>query len=212
MALYCNVVELERAALSHESTWCTWAIVRHNVIADISGGWSALLAALIRSELLGESSLTAAGATVMLPDGPAIIFLRLKLILGDLDALRQAFDMKGSAGLKPCLLCQNVVAKGSDLASRDGRLVEISCHNVAEFQLSTTADIHLNYDVCAAADARRVAGRMTKVMYDNIERTCGFTYNPRGLLAAADLRDIVRPDDMVVFDSMHCFFLNWYHQ
>ena len=58
----------------------------------------------------------------------------LRAFVSDGESQRAAFSAKGSAGLKPCLFCSNVVMRGSDAPSKDPSLVSIAEHDVAALQ------------------------------------------------------------------------------
>ena len=213
MNLYYNFVEVGRRGLSSEAVWFTLATIRTSQIKLVSGGWSTVLAAIIRHCFCGGCNISAAGFTAMLPAGPRVLFARLGYVLADLDAHRQGFDLKGASGLKPCILCSNVTMKGADLASRSGDIVEISCCDVSKFEPASSADIYQLADIVNVAYARWEAGRMTKKSRENIELCAGVIPNRFGVLAAPDLRGVFLPSTMLLYDPMHTLLsngtLNW---
>eukprot|EP00974_Lingulodinium_polyedra_P015872 1540754-Lingulodinium_polyedra.AAC.1 len=68
------------------------------------------MAALVRLFFDPEGhNLQAAGMTLDLNGGSAIrLFLSFGMFLADEAALHMVFMCKGSSGLKPCMLCQNI--------------------------------------------------------------------------------------------------------
>ena len=59
--------------------------------------------------------------------------------LGDHDAVRAAFSSKGSAGLRPCTLCKNIVKNKSGIVEIDPCFMELGA--TENFDLSSDAEI-----------------------------------------------------------------------
>jgi len=71
-------------------------------------------------------------------------------IIADEAALKVVWNSKGASGTRPCFLCANVMAKGSGACEAHARLVDVTCSDVACFQLMTDADIWRAFDSLAA--------------------------------------------------------------
>jgi hypothetical protein len=114
MVLSFSFVELGQAALSQAVVWQTPVCIRTTVIDEVVGGWSHLLAMYLRRHLLGPDGLATSGLPLLLHGDdrpPTLLFARLTNLLSDGDGLRQAYDWKGSSGLKPCFKHFNVFKK-----------------------------------------------------------------------------------------------------
>ena len=75
-------------ALANEKCWLTPLVVRSDKFKTISGGWSAILAAYLKAQLLGaEGGLSTVGLGVALSDSDVKIFAKLKSVLSDGDGL-----------------------------------------------------------------------------------------------------------------------------
>jgi hypothetical protein len=183
MVLSFTFRELGPAAMSSALAWHTPVIVRTQIIGQVAGGWSHLLALYLKKQLLGPSGLATAGVPLTLNGEVVLIFAKLTNLLSDGDGLRQAFNWKGASGLKPCFKHFNVFNKNTDLAARDPGYVEIGCHDVNAFRSWTPAQLNKMVDLLRAAAARVVARTMTKGEFNDLQITLGLNYNPLGLLA-----------------------------
>ena len=209
MNVYYSFKEFGNQLLSQRAMWFTLATVRVRTIQCVDGGWSTVLASILRQTFCCALSPSSAGVALMLPSGPRTVFLALRHILADLDAHRQTLDLKGAKGLKPCpLFCPCVVAKGDTLTSQDRRLVDITCGERARFGTTSSEDVYRVYDVVLEAKRRYRDGNLTKARYEAVEKSSGFNANPHGVMAATDLRGIFSPCAMVSIDPMHVLWSN----
>ena len=118
-----------------------------------------MLKRFLKHILLGPSGFATAGVPIVIPGRqPQLIFARVGAMLSDGDGLRQAFDWKGSASLKPCLRHWNVFKKGSDLAQRSPGHVEITCCQHEAVQAQTSEDVYEIADLLVAAKQRALSG------------------------------------------------------
>ena len=99
---------LELSPLRESRKWITFAVVRHDIIRIVPGGWSSLLADALEHILLGPSGLTTAGIAMTVAGQDVCLRGRLHAILSDGDGLKCGFDWKGATSLKPCLLHWNL--------------------------------------------------------------------------------------------------------
>lgn len=202
MAVYLSVRELGPQVLCHCEAWATIALVRTSVIRTIVGGWSRMLKDLVRSMFLGASGFGTAGVVLQL-DRPRLLFAQLRNILADEAALKLAFDSKGASGLRPCPVCRNVVASGSDLATRDasGYLVEIHCADAQRLEFCSDADIWRSADLL-----RQSKDTLSSRLFMELQQSTGFNFNPDGLLWDLELRTNFLPASAFTYDPMHCVF------
>ena len=203
MNLSFNFVELGQENLMHEVTWMTPICVRHNVIAKVKGGWSHMFGKYLRLHLLGSNGLGSAGIPLILAGQPFLLFAKLKHIIGDGDGWRLLSDWKGACSLKPCFKHSNVVSKGSDLASRDGSFVEITCSDHRRFHTAAAADITEAVDVLLEARRRVHAGTITKGRFLDLQKVYGLNCSPEGVLADVELRQQFDVVSVTTYDWVH---------
>ena len=94
MVVFFTFRQLGQEELSTASLWNTPIAVRSNIIHQVHGGWSGMLAVFLRRILLGPSGLATAGITLELPCGPRLLFGRLGNLLTDGDGFRSTLQME----------------------------------------------------------------------------------------------------------------------
>lgn len=204
MVLSFSFLELGQEKLWHDECWFSPVAVRSKVISRAQGGWSGMLRAYLNAHLLSATGISTAGLPLMLNGQPFMLFAKLSHMLADCDGLRLAFEWKGASGLKCCMRHWNVLKRDSDLAGRDHTFVEIDCSDPSKFRTSTSSDVAEQAD--AILQMRRLVseGRATKVRLENLEKVCGLSTSPFGLLADLDLRRHVDFMQALRYDWMHC--------
>jgi hypothetical protein len=123
------------------------------------------------------------------------------MLIADMDALRIAMALKGSAGIRPCLWCLNCIGKHVDL-SQPG-FYDISEADMAKFQKGSDADIF------AAADSLKnmvESGQPQKKIH-NYEKALGLNYIPTSLLFDREAGERL-PPSMLCVDGMHTVLNN----
>jgi hypothetical protein len=202
-AFYFSFRELGKEVLCHAEAWLPVALLRANAVKTIVGKLSCAMRMLLRRFFVGPMALQTAGVTLELPDGPSLFFCRLGNILGDESALKSLWSSKGAAGLLPCILCKNICTRFLHEHDASGYLQELSCAEVEQLDLSSSADIWQKVDTLAARHAIS-----TRAEFDQLEKAYGITHCPTGLLSDQALREIVGPAEVHTYDSMHCAFAN----
>lgn len=197
-AMYLGVKDFAPTALYREQFWLPLAVLRTSVAHQVKGGVSYCFRALLNSMLLAPCQLADIGVAVELGSGPRLVRLEVKHILADEAALKAVWCSKGAAGVRPCMLCRNVVALRSQLVEGQDYLVDVSCSNTAKFHESADADIWEAWDHLAAQH-----GRMAKGAFANLEKASGFSYDPDGLLSDHGLRRLVGPASCTTMDWLH---------
>lgn len=202
-SIYLGFKEFAAAALCREQFWLPLAVLRTCVSHDVKGGISLAVRELIRSVLLAPCELSHIGVAVDMLGGPQLVRADLKHILADEAALKSVWSCKGAAGIRPCMLCRNVMALRSDLTEGQEYLVDVACSDPARFHLSTDEDIWEAWDNLASKH-----GRVTKAAFGNLEKASGFSYDPDALLSDRSLRRLVRPATATTMDWLHNFLQN----
>lgn len=108
---YFSILELGR--LWCDTMWHPICLIQHRDFESIQGGVSATVKAVISS--IDNENLQH-GFPVDLDDGPHLLKLQMSFMLGDMNALRAGLDLKGSAGIRPCVLCKNIAKQNSQLS------------------------------------------------------------------------------------------------
>ena len=94
------------------------------------------------------------------------IYATLECLLSDGEGLKVALDTLGFNGIRPCIRCQNVLRKGSGLASRRVGFVEVGCADHTKFVPSTPQDLEREVNTVVAARAQVLAGTRSPGNHD----------------------------------------------
>ena len=121
-------------------------------------------------------------------------------VISDLDALRATYGLKGSAGIKPCLWCQNILKKNSSL--HDDHFREIHEHDSSKFEIATNESL---WAMCDHLQERMP--HMNQETRGRMEKSMGVSYIPGSILFDQSVLSKLPPSD-VCLDSMHNYFSN----
>ena len=193
LLFYCTFSLLQDTFVSSRS-WIPVAAIPHCDLTSCRGGIGAATATFLRRW-------DQDGLDVPFDVAPGVrASVHLQGFVSDGDSQRAAFSAKGSAGLKPCTFCANVLKRGCAAAERDPNFVTISEHNLAKFQLYDARELEA---AIVAWLARKPA--MTKHEIDLRERCLGFRLDADGIWGCGTARRKLTID-MALNDSMHCYF------
>ena len=128
--------------------------------------------------------------------------LNFSMFLSDFESQRGALSSKGSAGLKPCGLCINLVAKYSDASEVDPTFCSLSEHRFDRFQLHEQASLE-PYLVHAISQLDQTTLATKKAR----ETLLGYNIDPHGIWGCPVSRNLLRLD-VLCNDSMHCYYSN----
>ncbi|CAJ1454823.1 unnamed protein product [Effrenium voratum] len=182
------------ASLSKEDAWLTVAAVQASVIDRIAGGMTRLMTAVVKSV---HAKSHESGFVLELPSGPTWVRIRpVSLFLSDQEAQRATWSTKGSAGLKPCLFCLNVLNKGQAAASP---FQTIDAHDVALFQRYSDEQYFLA--------AEELAETASKTRRKERETLLGVTHVQGSLLLDPAARGHLPPSS-ACNDVLHNYFCN----
>ena len=194
-----NFLELGQAVLGIPATWMARIAVRAKKMSDAIGGWSACLAVFLRILLVGDLGMETVGVPFSFEGKVYKTFAKLECLLSDGEGLKSAWSVTGWAGIRPCIRCQNVLKKGSDLAWRSDAFVEIGCADHAKFVLSTPQD--LEREISAIEDF--AAGGGSAARLQGLETAYGIKANLRGTLFCPILQQR--------FSILHVIHEDWMH-
>jgi len=206
MCTYYNFLELGQHTLSQAATWLVTSVVRTELCKAMDGGWSAMLALLLRRMFLSIQGFGTAGVPVLINGAYTMIYAKLGVNMSDGDGMRMAYLWKGASGLKACLKHSNVLKRNSDLADRVPGHVEITCHDPTKFVEHTTQSFHASVDLVAEAHQRLQAhpDAISVGLVERIEKTEGFNYHPKAL----PYDQILRQGNVDIFAASR---LDWVH-
>ncbi|CAK9052984.1 Uncharacterized protein SCF082_LOCUS28933 [Durusdinium trenchii] len=147
--------------------------------------------------LCQKSVLTEENETGFALSGGAVFKQRAQaFFIGDLEAVRSIYSFKGSAGMRPCVLCLNCVKSGY-VASSDSYFKEVSASS--GFLPSSDDDI---FQMC-----ERLRAAVSKADLEAQEKCSGLSYNPASLLWSPATRVKMAPS-RIIGDAMHLYFVN----
>ena len=185
-------------------------LVRSGLVKEIPGELSAVFKALANTAFLNQHShdLSLGGLHLTLADGsPLHVFLSIEIVISDEGALHGLYSCKGAAGLKPCLLCQNVFrynnARSIVANDASGFAVHHTCHDHTKLVPQTPATLSAIMRRLSAA-----AGIMSRAQFAELETRLGWNYSVHGLMQEERLRQRCDPCRCACYDWMHVFFVS----
>ena len=172
--------------LAREQAWLPICCQRSTLVSALPGGVSQL-AACILEDIFNSNrvSLRFLVSSCKVPPKSSTSLGSPWAPSYKMDKLISCSSVKGDSGTRCCILCQNVVAQGSNL--EDAVLTSLAS---AEEELILTSD----------ADFERSVQTLLR------KHTEGITYNPAALIFQPSLQRLVKPISKRLHDWMHCFF------
>lgn len=204
------------AALGEEA-WFEVLLVKSDTVKSVQGGMSAIVGSLLNfMDGAQGHDMQRAGISLMLKDegaqaaacGTSVrVFMSLGIILADESALHSVYGCKGSSGLKPCLLCQNIFSarETREIIQRDatGFAQPHTCTDAGKLVLHTPHTI--------AAIQRRLsvaAGSLSQEDCKELQTRLGWNYLAEGLLQQLRWRELADPTRTAMYDWMHVWLVS----
>ena len=168
--LFYVTFSLLRDTFASSRSWIPVAALTHAQLGSCKGGLGGATAAFVREWV-------AQGLDAPFHVGENLpLNVTLKAFLSDGESQRAAYSCKGSAGLKPCLFCANVVMRGCDAPNKDASFATISEHDYSAFKKYDAAQLR---DTIVAWMQQKKD--MSKQEMDLRERCLGYCLDDAGV-------------------------------
>ena len=194
---YMSFMSVPKKYLLSPFAWLPLGLLTHFDLQRIDGGLSAYTS-LICKQFLTTSCTK--GFILRGLNGRACK-IKLSWFTADYDAIRTTFLSRGSAGLRPCLNCANVVRKDAQL--NDDMFLEIPFATLDKCIPIQDADFLKQCDRLQDF----VKGGRTKKDIESLAFRLGIHYNEHGLLWNKDAR-VLLPPSKVIPDTLHSYMAN----
>ena len=204
-SFYYAFLEWPTWILHKSDAWLCFGALRTSTIENVKGGISAVFAGVLSLMFARGSANFSSGVLIHIDGREKMARAILKGIIADEKGLKEAFDIKGASGTKPCISCQNIwnfihkrrVAPGYRIALNNVRQEDWIPHtDESIFELhKLVSDI--------AASGPRSSTKVSKFQTDT-----GVNHNPLGLLGNPTLQAIVKPVTHYIRDWQHTYCSN----
>ena len=203
-AFYFSIGEFGHDLLCHEHVWLLAGVIRSNLARQIDGGLACVWKHMLHLFFGREHNFATSGAVLPLNgDRSCVLFAKLGCVVADEPALKSLWCCKGSGGMKPCMLCKNVVLSRLDIAEHgDNYLIDLSCGNTGLFDEHDDTSIYEMVDTLADSHAS-----MNRQEFHTLEKVFGMNYVPQSVLQDKTLRPHILPKSSTMYDWMHVFLV-----
>eukprot|EP00435_Cladocopium_sp_Y103_P060733 s344_g22.t1 len=177
--------------------WMPLAAITHEQLQQCPGGISAVTARIVEEWI--DQNLT---EDFSVSNDMPPLSLRLAGFVSDMESQRAAYAAKGSAGLKPCLHCSNIVMKGAHGAEISEHFFTIEEADRRRFIANDPQDVE-QYIVHWISQKEN----MTKAEIDLRQKCLGFQFDGNSLWAFPRARSIFHVG-IAINDAMHAYWAN----
>ena len=146
--------------------WICIAAVQTQCVQELKGGTSAVMTAILAENVSEELQQGFA-----LPGGLHFKQSLKAFYLADMDAIRGTYSLKGSAGLRPCVLC--------DVLKKDSGLLE---HEASYVDISASSGFRMNSDASIFGECDRMKLCRTRAQLELHEKATGIVYDDATLM------------------------------
>lgn len=184
--------------LSSELVWLPLAFVLHGDVDAVIGGMAGVLKVLVEHMYAQNRH----GFSIKFEDGMRWCKLGKFFFNGDLDSVRASFALKGSAGLRPCPHCRNIIKKNTDLLEYDddGYFLDIASAKEDCFDKNTDEEVFQGIDFLVEE-----GNRLGKGQLKDLEKRVGLNLEPACIWFDKSTRSIL-PPSRILYDPMHCYY------
>lgn len=204
-AFYWSFAEFGPDRLSKEHFWLVGGVLRSSLAASVAGGMSCVFKYFLKQFFRTTWNFETTGVSVPLSGGgSAVIVAKLSTIVADESALKSLWASKGASGLKPCMLCKNVLKARTGLTEvADDYFVDVSVTSLNMCDPHTDGSVREAVDLLADS-----APRLSKKAFDELSKTLGMGWHKEMTLFDQSLRPHVLPVSNTMFDQMHVYLAN----
>ena len=195
-----NFMELGANVLPIAATWLLPVTVRSQELKRVIGGWSHVLAQILRFIFMGPENFIS-GVAVEIRGRVRVIYAKLHHMVTDGDGFRMAMCWMGANGVRCCLMHNNVVKKGHHSVA-EPQFVDICCDDNHRFCPMSSHDFNVSAELVRAANEQYQARGMTLALFKQIQTSEGLKFNERGLPWDAEVMSLN------VFNAVH---VDWVH-
>ena len=177
--------------------WIPIGCISHAQLLETSGGATAATAAFLREwDKQGLAEPFAVTAEIR-------VEMRMSMFISDMESQRQALACKGSAGMKCCSMCFNVLyMRAQNTVESNPQFVTIEEESPAKFQRNDSQELLQLIRGCIQA-----SHHWTKDAREKYERCLGYRFDPESLWCC-DIASKYMTLEHLCNDSMHCYFSN----
>jgi hypothetical protein len=188
-----------------QAAWFEMLLIRTDTCKKVNGQLSGVIGTLLQV-MFSQTSHNMMSSGIMLDmhgGGQLRVFLKVGGFVADEAALHYVYGCKGSSGLKPCLLCQNVFnyQEVRGIVDRDatGFAQHHTCSDYSKLVLHTPSTMR-----ALVAKLQASAGT---AHFGELQTRLGWSYNPYNIPFTPAVADIMTPSSTAVFDWMHIYFV-----
>ena len=172
--------------------------LRKGLIDKVKSGHAQATSVILNLRLNAE---TESGMDLRLFGGKMV---RLQLqhtgyLFSDAEAQRATFNLRGAAGIKPCVRCKNIVAKAYASVDHTGFFHEINCAQFSQLIIASDTEIFSAIDQLATITSKK--------RLEQLEKSSGINFRPHGVWNDPAVRDRLPPSH-ALGDPMHIFWAN----
>lgn len=198
--VYFSFAEIGPIQLSKEESWICCLAIRSSLIADVCGGMSQVMSALLKTVLhnplcyVQDSGIVLKNSTSQLK-----LFFKLGFFLQDGLAQKTIWSLKGDSGTKFCLYCQNLITTRSGI---EGGILTSNSFDLGAILQSTDASLQNTI--------ARLAANYATMSHDDFslwQQATGFNFCQQSLPWDPILGSELLPRQMFTHDWMHTFFV-----
>ena len=175
-AWYWSFLEFGMFALSHEEVWGTACTIRMTEVNKLQGDISQVMYKVLELFHGEHHDVRRSGFTVVVNSKPVHIVASITNIFGDEPAIKEMVSCKGHAGVKPCLLCINVVLH--HVIDTVASAVSIASIDWSAFKLHTDATIRAVIRRINTLHGEMLAGRISQTEVNERSSALGWNYTP----------------------------------
>lgn len=204
-ALYWTIKQFGLSCLQNEEAWLEILVTRAKTAKSVLAGMAGILKALVYIFWAadGFNALTGGISLDLATGGRLHVFLRLEILMSDEAALHALLDCKGSAGLRNCPVCINIVNAHNKRGIEQGRLIHHTCADAAAFQ-----PLDLAFLASIVTRLTEASTSLGSDAFKELQKRLGWSYIPGSWLLDPYCLAIVDPGRTLVWDPLHMFYVD----